>query len=100
MIRDTGSRNGTLVNGVPVTEHWLKHGDQVAIGDSVFVFLLAEETDEQIPNPFEFDDELTRATAQIRPQDVLYLQRASCNFPPGTEPKRAAENQPDRALDP
>ena len=74
MIRDTGSRNGTLVNGVPVTEHWLKHGDQVAIGDSVFVFLLAEETDEQIPNPFEFDDELTRATAQIRPQDVLYLQ--------------------------
>ncbi len=73
-VGDLGSRNGTLVNGVPVRETGLKHGDQVTIGDSVFLFLRDEETDRQVLNPVEFDDDqLTRATAQVRPQDVLYL---------------------------
>jgi len=73
-VSDLGSRNGTLVNGVAVQESKLKHGDQVTIGDSVFLFLLHEEADRQVLSPVEFDDDdLTRATAQVRPQDVLYL---------------------------
>src|SRR5690349_17523087 len=36
-VRDLGSRNGTLVNGMPVQEQLLSHGDQICIGDSVLV---------------------------------------------------------------
>jgi Nif-specific regulatory protein len=71
-IRDLESRNGTYVNGVAVKEQELHHGDQIAIGDSVFMLLLKEEpaADEA---RVEFEDGLTQAMAQFRPQDVLYL---------------------------
>ena len=39
-IRDLGSRNGTLVNGVPVEQQQMRHGDQIYIGDSILLFLL------------------------------------------------------------
>ena len=41
-ITDLGSHNGTFVNGVPIKERVLQHGDQVRIGDSVFLVLLHE----------------------------------------------------------
>jgi MoxR-like ATPase len=37
-IRDLGSVNGTLLNGVIVSESPLSAGDEITIGDSVFVF--------------------------------------------------------------
>ena len=40
-IRDLGSRNGTIVNGMTVDELQLQHGDQISIGTSVLKFLLA-----------------------------------------------------------
>src|SRR5215472_1405514 len=39
LIRDLGSRNGTLVNGLPVTDCVLRHGDRIGISDSQFLFL-------------------------------------------------------------
>ena len=36
-IKDLDSRNGTLVNGRTVKEQWLRHGDEIATGDSVSV---------------------------------------------------------------
>lgn len=39
-IRDLGSLNGTVVNGMAVEELQLHHGDQIAIGTSVLKFLL------------------------------------------------------------
>ena len=72
-IRDLESRNGTFVNGVAVTESRLQHGDQVSVGDSVFVFLVREEVEEPASH-VEFEEGTTHATAQIRPQDVLYFQ--------------------------
>jgi len=39
-ISDLGSTNGTLVNGEPVIEKQLNHGDQVAIGQNVIRFTL------------------------------------------------------------
>ncbi len=36
-IRDLGSTNGTKLNGVAIEESILKPGDQIAIGESVFV---------------------------------------------------------------
>jgi transcriptional regulator with GAF, ATPase, and Fis domain len=73
-LRDLDSRNGTFVNGRVISEKQLNHGDQISVGESVLVFLLKEETDESAMQGVEFDDRLTQATAQIRPQDVLYLQ--------------------------
>ncbi len=74
-ICDLDSRNGTFVNGSVVSERRLNHGDQIAVGESVFVFLdNDEEPNEATMEDVEFDDTITQATTQIRPQDVLYLQ--------------------------
>jgi transcriptional regulator with GAF, ATPase, and Fis domain len=42
-IQDLGSRNGSIVNGIPVTEQELQHQDQICVGDSLLVFLKEEE---------------------------------------------------------
>ncbi len=73
-IRDLDSRNGTSVNGVAVKETRLHHGDQISVGDSVFVLLLQEDVEESNAGRVEYEDSPTHATAQVRPQDVLYLQ--------------------------
>jgi pSer/pThr/pTyr-binding forkhead associated (FHA) protein len=39
-VSDLGSTNGTLVNGEPVIEHQLTHGDMIAIGQSTIRFTL------------------------------------------------------------
>ena len=75
-LRDLDSRNGTLVNGEAVTDHWLHHLDEIAVGDSVFRFLTDEDehaTGTTRAVEFE-DDKETHSVAEIRPQDVLYLQ--------------------------
>ena len=73
-IKDLDSRNGTLVNGLAVKEQWLRHGDEIATGDSVFLFLLEE--DERVPaSRVEFDDSQPAAeTKLIYPKEVIYLQ--------------------------
>ncbi|PYU05856.1 MAG: hypothetical protein DMG34_07300, partial [Acidobacteria bacterium] len=43
-VRDAGSRNGTRVNGVPVDEQQLMHGDQLSVGSSVLMFLSEAES--------------------------------------------------------
>ena len=73
-ISDLESRNGTFVNGAAVKESRLQHGDQISVGDSVFVFLLREDAEEPGNSQVVFEDRLTQATARISPQDVLYLQ--------------------------
>jgi transcriptional regulator with GAF, ATPase, and Fis domain len=73
-VRDLGSRNATLVNGLAVQEHWLRHGDESGVGDSSFLFL-AEEGDHATPgSTVEFDDHLTAETTVLYPSDVVYLQ--------------------------
>jgi Nif-specific regulatory protein len=72
-VRDLESRNGTFVNGVAIKDSLLQHGDQIAIGDSVFLLLLKDESALAPAPQIEFDDGLSQATAQFRPQDVLYL---------------------------
>src|SRR5947209_16281971 len=41
-LLDLDSLNGTFVNGRPIREHALEHGDQITVGESRFVFLLHE----------------------------------------------------------
>lgn len=74
-IRDLESRNGTLVNGVAIKEYWLRHGDEIATGDSAFVFLVEEDERALPASRVEFDDRKpTAETRVINPKDVVYLQ--------------------------
>jgi transcriptional regulator with GAF, ATPase, and Fis domain len=73
-LRDLESRNGTFVNGGVVSEKRLNHGDQISVGESVLVFLVKDGNETEGRKEVEFDDTLTQATTQMRPQDVLYLQ--------------------------
>lgn len=73
-IKDLESRNGTLVNSVAVKEQWLRHGDEIATGDSVFLFLVEEDERVLPASRVEFDDRKpTAETRVIHPKDVLYL---------------------------
>ena len=74
-IMDLDSRNGTLVNGRGVKEQWLRHGDEIATGDSVFLFLLEEQDQAVRASRVEFDDSHPMAeTRLIHPREVVYLQ--------------------------
>jgi len=74
-IKDLDSRNGTLVNGVSVKEQWLRHGDEISTGDSVFLFLTEEEEQVLSRSKVEFDERRpTAETRVIYPKEVVYLQ--------------------------
>jgi transcriptional regulator with GAF, ATPase, and Fis domain len=74
-IKDLDSRNGTVVNGLAVSEQWLRHGDEIAIGDSSFIFFLEDEVRDTPASRVEFEDGHPAAeTRLIYPKDVVYLQ--------------------------
>ena len=74
-IKDLESRNGTLVNGNPAKEQFLHHGDEIATGDSLFLFLLDEEDRAASASQVEFEDGQPMAeTRLIHPKEAVYLQ--------------------------
>jgi transcriptional regulator with GAF, ATPase, and Fis domain len=75
LVRDLDSRNGTLVNGAGVEERWLQHGDEIAAGDSSFLFLLQDEETAPAAGRVEFEEaQFTAETVVLHPRDVVYLQ--------------------------
>jgi Nif-specific regulatory protein len=74
-IVDLESFNGTFVNGVPVNEQVLCHGDQIAVGDVVLLFLLADVEDVSRSATLSSEAEvITRSTVRLRAEDALYLR--------------------------
>ena len=74
-IVDLESFNGTFVNGVPVKQHALGHGDQIAVGDVLLLFLLHEAV--PVASALAQLDEgslITRSTVRLRREDALYLR--------------------------
>ena len=74
-ISDLDSLTGTFVNGVPVKERLLTHGDRIAIGNAVFLFLLEGDNAPQ-PCPVQLDEDtfVSESSRQLRTEEVLYLQ--------------------------
>jgi Nif-specific regulatory protein len=74
-IQDLDSRNSTFVNGIPITERVLASGDEIKIGNSLFVFVLPEAGNEGSASSVEFDKTDTDAASTIilRRQDARYL---------------------------
>src|SRR5262245_4050721 len=47
LLTDSGSRNGTFLNGERVTKVVLQNGDKIAIGDHILRFELLDEIDRE-----------------------------------------------------
>ncbi|HYI92419.1 MAG TPA: sigma 54-interacting transcriptional regulator [Bryobacteraceae bacterium] len=78
LLRDLGSHNRTYVNGIPIDEKRLEHGDEIRIGRSVFLYASGR--------PFAARDLLDgdthpdlSGTIVLRPEDSIYRQSAPQN---------------------
>ena len=89
---DLESRNGTLVNGVPVRERWLEHGDEIKIGESVFLYCVSAQPSASTAagEPAQ-PPASTRSTTQLRADDAIYLhpEELDRTFAPGERAARA-----------
>ena len=56
VLRDLDSRHGTFVNGVPVRERELEHGDLITVGGSLFLFQTRADEPEPARNPVLLDE--------------------------------------------
>ncbi len=56
LLRDLESRRGTFVNGVPIGERFLEHGDRVTIGASLFLVQSRDEAPEAESGALLFED--------------------------------------------
>src|SRR5437763_7098185 len=84
-ITDLDSFNGTFVNGIPVREKELAHGDQIALGDVILLFLIDEsETATKTLIASGEDNLITRSTIRLRREDALYLrpEKVLAELPP------------------
>ncbi len=75
-IRDLGSRNGTAVNGLPVTARVLGDGDEIRLGDCYFRFRLVGSSARQSQVPVRLD----QAALDTR---TLLLDRLEAGSSPG-----------------
>jgi len=71
-VIDLESYNGTFVNGVPVAEKALTHGDQIALGDIRFLFLTHDDPSTTIP--LQENDLISRSTIRLEREQAFYLR--------------------------
>src|SRR6266852_6387514 len=71
-ITDLESRNGTFVNRIPVKERELSAGDEVQIGEYVFLFLTKEPI-AACGAVLAEDSKLISRSVVLRPEDSTYL---------------------------
>ncbi len=75
-IQDLGSHNGTRVNGIPIKDQKLQHGDQISVGDSLLLYLTDEDDIPHPTNPVELEDttKFPCFPVELRQADSFYLQ--------------------------
>jgi Nif-specific regulatory protein len=77
IIRDLESRNGTFVNDVPIKERTLRKGDQISIGDSVFL-LVIDDDKRTAPGPSLHLDDTAMVSVNVvglSPDDSIYIKK-------------------------
>ncbi|MFZ3210963.1 MAG: sigma 54-interacting transcriptional regulator [Terriglobales bacterium] len=81
-VEDLDSRNSTFVNGVPVKERVLVHGDQVRVGNSIFVFHGSHDETAHTSS-LRVDDSATPGgpTVILRKENAVYLQASQAGLP-------------------
>lgn len=86
LLTDLDSTSGTFVNGIPVRERALTPGDQIAVGDSVFLFQIAG-TPTTASSPVELDENsaVRGQVQQLRHDELLYLHPESLAALPQSE---------------
>lgn len=72
-VVDLESYNGTFVNGLPVAEQSLSHGDQIALGDIRFIFLTHEDAVTTAIR-LQDDDLVSRSTIRLEREQAFYLR--------------------------
>ena len=72
-VVDLESYNGTFVNGVPVAEHAVTHGDQISLGDIRFIFL-TDESAVATAHRLEDGDVISRSTIRLEREHAFYLR--------------------------
>jgi Nif-specific regulatory protein len=85
-ITDLESYNGTFVNGVPVAEQSLTHGDQIALGDIRFIFLTHEDPVAAAIS-LQDGDLVSRSTIRLEREQAFYLR------PEGAVPESAVDSR-------
>jgi transcriptional regulator with GAF, ATPase, and Fis domain len=84
VVLDLNSQSGTFVNGIPVRERELKSGDEVAIGNSVFLYE-ADTGESAASSPVEMDEGETATvrTKEVQRDELPSLQPESLAALPG-----------------
>jgi transcriptional regulator with GAF, ATPase, and Fis domain len=75
ILSDLDSHSGTFVNGIPVKQRELKSGDEVAVGNSVFLFE-TEKPESAASSPVQmYEREALHVKAlEFRPDELLSLE--------------------------
>ena len=91
VLTDLESHFGTFVNGIPVKDRELKSGDQIAVGNSVFL-VETERPHSLATSPMQISapEPLNLKVLQFRPHELLNLDAASLAALP--QPARVARN--------
>jgi len=74
-ICDVQSSNGTFVNGMQISEHQLNDRDHIALGSSIFLFLLSAHPATIPPLVEGLIESATRVGVSV--DDTIYLRRAA-----------------------
>jgi transcriptional regulator with GAF, ATPase, and Fis domain len=91
-VRDLDSRNGLMVNGLPIKERVLQHGDQLEIGDSLFLFLMREQENDSVSGSVSnMEGIVFQSTTRLPAQEALYLKPEKL-LADGAREKRAARD--------
>jgi len=90
---DLESRNGSAVNGLPLKEKLLAHGDEIRVGNSVFQFLAPTDSGLDLSQSVEIEPGLASGTltAILRSEDAVYLLGGSGKSKPGISPHAARD---------
>ncbi|HEU0184635.1 MAG TPA: sigma 54-interacting transcriptional regulator [Blastocatellia bacterium] len=90
-LQDLGSFNGTFVNGAPIKQQAIAHGDLIKTGASILLFVCQEESDSESSQlRLAEDDPAMQSTIYLRREDSHYFNalKGQTDLPPSARTAR------------